>query len=371
MKKRVLITVGGTGGHVYPAMALAKQLQDNDNEVLFVGGGLASNPYFDRTSFQYQQVDCGNLRSNPIACMNGMRKIIQGIYQSKGIIKKFRPDVVVGFGSFYTLPTLLAAKLHKVPIVLHEANRIPGKVNRLLSKYVTITGVHFPDTGALLKGKTVEATIPLRAGYRLDQTSTEEARRHYALAPNLRTLLVFGGSQGAHAINYLLAEALFALPDSLISQLQVLHITGDSLMTQQLNAKYAAHGISAHVKDFENQMNLAWQAADFMVSRAGAGTVVEQLEFEVPGILIPYPHATDNHQEKNADFMVEDVGGAIKCLEHTLANNQLAQKLTALLSNNQEQLEQMRQAMQTYKHSKQPSDFYSVVLKAMHGKVEE
>jgi UDP-N-acetylglucosamine--N-acetylmuramyl-(pentapeptide) pyrophosphoryl-undecaprenol N-acetylglucosamine transferase len=366
MKKRVLITVGGTGGHVYPAMALAKQLQNSDTDILFVGGGLATNRYFESTAFQYRQVDCGNFRRNPIACLQGMQKIVQGLYQSSCIIKEYRPDVVVGFGSYYTLPTLLAAKLQNIPIVLHEANRIPGKVNRLLSKYVDITGVHFPDTGSLLKGKTVEAKIPLREGYQLDHVSTQEARKHYDLAPDLLTLLVFGGSQGAHAINHLFAEALLALPDALISQLQVLHITGDSLMTQQLRAKYAAHGISAHVKDFENQMNLAWQAADLMVSRAGAGTVAEQLEYEVPGILIPYPHATDNHQEKNADFMVEKVGGAIKCLERTLVNNQLAQKLTALLSKEQQQLEIMRQAMQAYKRNTQPCDFYSVVLKVMH-----
>ena len=366
MKKRVLITVGGTGGHVYPAMALAKQLQNSDIDVLFVGGGLATNRYFESASFQYRQVDCGNLRRNPIACLKGMQKIVQGLRQSSTIIKDYRPDVVVGFGSYYTLPTLLAAKLHKISIVLHEANRIPGKVNRLLSKYVAVTGVHFPDTRSLLKGKTVEAKIPLREGYQLDHVSTQEARQHYHLDSNLLTLLVFGGSQGAHAINHLVVESLLALPASLTSKLQVLHITGDAAMTLQLRTKYAEHGIKAHVKDFENQMNLAWQAADLMVSRAGAGTVAEQLEYEVPGILIPYPHATDNHQEKNADFMVDDVGGAIKCLERTLLNNQLAQKLTALLSNEQQQLNVMRLAMQTYKRTTPPCDFYSVILKVMH-----
>lgn len=366
MKKRVLITVGGTGGHVYPAMALAKQLQNSETDILFVGGGLSSNRYFESSAFQYRQVDCGTLRRNPIACLQGMQKIVQGLYQSTRIIKEFRPDIVVGFGSYYTLPILLAAKLQHIPIVLHEANRIPGKVNRLLSKYVAVTGVHFPDTASLLKGKTIEAKIPLREGYQLDQVSTQEARKYYNLDSAPLTLLVFGGSQGAHAINHLFAEALLALPIPLISQLQVLHITGDTAMTQQLRATYAAHGIRAHVKDFENQMNLAWQAADLMVSRAGAGTVAEQLEYEVPGILIPYPHATDNHQEKNADFMVEEIGGAIKCLERTLVNNQLAQKLTTLLSNEQQQLENMRQAMQTYKRNTQSCDFYSVVLNVMH-----
>lgn len=370
MRKRVLITAGGTGGHVYPAMALAKQLQqmNSDIDILFVGGGLSTNRYFENAAFPYRQVDCGTLHRNPIACFCAIQKNVRGLYQSTQIIKKYRPDIVVGFGSFHTLPTLLAAKLQNIPIVLHEANRLPGKVNRLLSKYVAVTGIHFPDTAPLLKGKTIEAKIPLREGYQLGLVSTHEARTRLQLALERLTLLVFGGSQGAQAINHLFSEAILTLPAPILQQLQVLHITGDSSMTKQLQIKYAKGGIQAQVKDYELQMNLAWQAADLMVSRSGAGTLAEQLEYEVPGILIPYPHATDNHQDRNADFMVETIGGAVKCAEYKLENNQLAQKLTALLSNEQQQLKVMQQAMQKYKRHTQSSDLCSVVLKVMNGK---
>lgn len=368
MKKKVLITAGGTGGHVFPAMALAKQLsrQEPGIDILFVGGGLDTNRYFEREKISFRQVECGTFQGNLINCMRGAQRILQGFYQSIRILKDYRPDIVVGFGSFYTLPTLLAAKARRLPIVLHEANHLPGKVNRLLSKYVEVTGVHFPETSMLLKGNTVEVAMPLREGYQRDLTSTDEARKYFQLAPDRLTLLVFGGSQGAEPINRLFSEAVITLPPSALQQIQVLHLTGNSAMQQQLQAKYAISGVRAHVKDYETRMNLAWQASDLMVSRAGAGTIAEQLEFEVPGILIPYPHAY-NHQEKNADFMVEKVGGALKRLQHALTPAVLVQEILTLLSDGQQRLAAMRQAMKEFKLKKKVPSLCDVVLKTMSG----
>lgn len=362
--KKILITAGGTGGHVYPAMALAKQLlkECGDLDLLFVGGGLKSNRYFDRDSFSFQEVPCGTFHKNPLVCARSMGHIAQGVWQSTRIIKAYKPDLVVGFGSFYTLPTLLSAKLQNIPIILHEANRIPGKVNRLLSKYVALTGVHFPDTGQHLKGNTCQASIPLREGYKIGVISPAEARNYFQLDPDLLTLLVFGGSQGARAINQLFFDAAISLPASIVRQLQVLHITGDSVLQKRLQDKYTEHGIKACVKVFETRMDMAWRAADLMVSRAGAGTVAEQLEFEVPGILIPFPHAADNHQEKNADFMVESVKGAVKCLEHNLATGMLGNELLALLSEEQKRLKGMKQSMQEYKLCTPSHEFCKIIL---------
>ncbi|MBA3958423.1 MAG: UDP-N-acetylglucosamine--N-acetylmuramyl-(pentapeptide) pyrophosphoryl-undecaprenol N-acetylglucosamine transferase [Parachlamydiaceae bacterium] len=367
MKKRVLITVGGTGGHVYPAMALAQQLKSKA-EVLFVGGGLNSNRYFIRSAFTHHEVSCGMISPRrPLSSLANLARILKGMQQSSKIINSFNPDVVVGFGSYYTVPTLLAAKLRGVPIVLHEANRIPGRVNRLLSQYVALTGVHFPDTVKLLKGKAQEISIPLREGYQLGALSQEQSRGYFGLDLGRITLLVFGGSQGAQAINQMVYEALKLLPALLSVDFQVLHITGDAQSTIVLQKKYADAGIHACVRDFESRMDIAWQAADFMISRAGAGTIAEELEFEVPGILIPFPEAMDNHQESNADFMVDVVKGAVKFRQKDLDAKKLSQEIETFLGNQQKQIKEMQQAMRLYKERTDARKLYEVILEMING----
>lgn len=364
MGKKILITVGGTGGHVYPSMALAKQLKQEmpSAQVLFVGGGLCENRYFERSSFPHQDIDYGSLSfKKPITSLKSLWKILKGILQSRRIIQEYQPDIVVGFGSHHTLPTLLAAKLCAVPIVLHEANRIPGRVNRIFSRYALLTGVHFPDTVHLLRGRAMEISIPLRQGYQLGKMSPEQARVYFQLNPDRLTLLIFGGSQGAQAINHLIAEAIPKLSPSLRKRLQLLHFTGDAQVAQQLQDSYLKQGIRATVRAFESRMDIAWQAASMMISRAGAGTLAEQLEFEVPGILIPYPYAMDNHQEANADFMVDIVKGAVKYPEKKLDADQLAQTIEELLANDADELKEMQQAMQYYKRNARARTLLSVV----------
>ena len=366
MTKKILITVGGTGGHIYPAMALAKQLKclDPSIKVMFAGGGLDRNRYFDKESLTHQNVSCGPLSlKKPWISLCSIWRILRGIKQSSSLISSFDPDLVVGFGSYHTLPTLLAAKLNGLPVILHEANRVPGRVNRLLSPYVHLTGVHFPDTALALKGKTLHIPTPLRDGFKLGTFTKEKSREYFGLKSDLLTLLVFGGSQGAKSINQLVADAI--IKDK-INDMQILHFTGDASATAQLKQIYAQYGISANVQDFEPRMDIAWQASDLVISRSGAGTLTEQLEFEVPGILIPFPHAMDNHQESNADFMVHLVKGAVKYRESELDADRLAGALKGLLANDHELLECMRQAMQDYKHQMRSKDLSSVVLDILH-----
>lgn len=361
MTKKVVITVGGTGGHVYPAMALAQQLKQRDPsiELLFLGGGLRTNRYFEQESFPFEEVSCGSFSAKkPYSFLTGSWRILKGIIQSQQAINSFKPDVVVGFGSYYTLPTLIAAKVKSIPIVLHEANRIPGKVNRILAPYVSLTGVHFPDTAFRLKGKALEIPIPLREGYQHGKMTQEDARKHFGLDAKKLTLLIFGGSQGAQAINKMASEAILKLfPTSL----QILHFTGDAKMAEKLRREYSDKGFQATVKDYESRMDIAWQAADFMISRSGAGTIAEQLEFEVPGILIPYPQATDNHQESNADYVVDVIGGAIKCLESNTDPTILSQVINDLLANDHSLIKDMKASIQYYKAGNKSLDFCSVI----------
>lgn len=367
MSKKYLITVGGTGGHVFPALALANQLKEKDpnTEVIFIGGSLNANRFFDKQSFAYETVSCGTISlKKPFKSLLGCFRIIKGIWQSRSLLKKHKPDIVIGFGSYYTLPTLLAAKLTGTPFVLHESNSVPGKVNRLMAPYAVTTGVQFPKTAHLLKGNTHVVETPLRKGFQKGKISQGEAREYFQLDPNKTTLLIFGGSQGAQAINRFLMEAFSSKLKN--CPVQLLHFTGSSVLTREVADCYKKNQIQACVKDFEARMDVAWNAADLVISRSGAGTIAEQLEFEVPGILIPYPQATDNHQEINANFMVE-CGGAIKYLEKEFSGDVLAYEVESLLALNCKRLNKMRSAIAEYKkHIKIPE--FTTVIAALIGK---
>lgn len=362
MSSKILIATGGTGGHVYPAMALAQQLlaEVPDSEILFVGGGLETNRFFDRTAFPHCTINCGAFFSySPKALLATFYNIGKGIWQSRRLIREFNPAVAVGFGSFYAFPPLVAAKMMSVPLILHEANSIPGKVNRLLSKWAAVTGVHFPETIHLLNGKAVEVGMPLRKGFRLQPGLKKEARHHLGLKSDISTILVFGGSQGARMINHTVLDALRTMKTKY--PFQVLHVSGDQASAEELQKCYQDEKIDAVVKPFEERMQLAWQAADLVICRSGAGAIAEQLEFEVPGILIPFPRASENHQEHNADFMVGTVGGAVKLVEKGLTPQRLAFCLGEFLKDDGAMLQAMRHAMHSYKKHSRTKDLCSLV----------
>lgn len=321
---KILLTAGGTGGHIFPALALAETLRnDKGCHIFFAGGHLSNNPYFEKSLYSFQDVHCGKLNKNPLEWI----KLSAGIVQSIRIIKKFDPDLVLGFGSFYTVPLLAAAKLLGKPLFLHESNSIPGRVNRYFSPYAELTWVHFPSTISLLKGNAEMARMPLRPLFKKGLVSKEKARQQWGLKPDLTTLLAFGGSQGADALNTLFVEAICT---HLKSPFQVIHFTGsDSIKFQDA---YKKAGISAYVRPFEKRMDMAWAAADFAVTRSGAASFAEQVEYEVPGIFIPYPYATDGHQNKNAAYA--DLNGlGIKREESNLTSEALAEDILRLMEN--------------------------------------
>lgn len=373
MTKRIIISVGGTGGHIYPALALAKELRRAEPgvQLLFVGGNLDKNKYFDRQENPFESVSCGPVLSkNPFKLFSSLTRILRGIWQSSRIFKNFKPDIVVGFGSYYTFPVLLAAKWHKVPIILHEANSIPGKVNKLLARYAAYVGTHFPSTKSFLKGNVVEVGMPLREGYFKGSVPRKTALEYFCLSPEKMTIMIFGGSQGAKAINEMTAASLTKHYRGDVAGIQVLHFTGDKKLSERLQEEYVGAGIQACVKEFEARMDLSWQAADLVISRSGAGTIAEQMEFEVPGILIPYPHASDAHQDKNADFMVRQVGGAVCFHEHELSPITLNDKLQKMMDHDKILLRTMRHAMRDYKHKMRKMGLCSLVLHAVESQKE-
>lgn len=277
MSKKVLIATGGTGGHIFPSEALAKELVEEGNEVFFAGGKLSENRFFSK-AFPFEDI--------PVTpSLKKLSILYQGLRKSLRLLRTFQPDVVVGFGSYYSLPLLIAAKLLRIPLVLYAADRKPGKVIKLFSPFAKAVGVHFPDTE--LKGKWVG--MPLR--FNPEAVSKEEAYLYYGLDKDKPVCLVFGGSLGAVELNRLAYEALKELP------FQVIHFTG----SQPESDKYAALYKNAVVKPFEKRIDLAWAIADIALTRAGAVSCAELAAFKVPGLLVPYPNASDDHQTRNAE----------------------------------------------------------------------
>lgn len=323
-KKRIILSAGGTGGHLFPAQAVAREL--SEHEILFVAGGLSENGFFDRSRFEYKEIHTATFTtSKPLEMLKGGRKILKGLRESRKILRDFSPDIVVGFGSFYTLPLLLAAKQRKIPIILHEQNAVPGKVNRLFSRFAHTTTLTFP---VQIRGATRMVHFPLRPPREM-----QDPWKYFGLEQGKPTLLVFGGSQGARRLNELFLEAL-----PLLSKFQVLHFYGKHSTGIEEHYK----GILSCVRSFDPNLQLAMEIADLAVCRAGASTIAELTATETPAILIPFPFATDNHQEKNARYFP---GGEV-LLEKDLTGEKLAGAINAF------PLEEKRKEIREFKQKR-------------------
>lgn len=333
MPKRIIFAVGGTGGHLFPAQALARELQE-EREIVFAGHGLLDNRYFNRTLFSYREIPS----STPRKGLRFLWDVGRGIVKSLQLFKELTPDLVIGFGSFHSFPLLVAARLQRVPYVLFESNAVAGRVNQLFAKQAMGIAIQFEEVNASLKKRGVAVDVPIWC--KESHITREEARLHYGLDPSRRTLLIFGGSQGADAINRAAKE--------MHSSFQIIHFTGSSV--EELRFFYEKRGVVAHVAAFEPQMQRAYLAADLAICRAGGVTLAELLAFELPALLIPWPGAADNHQEKNARLFAEQIRGG-----GWLAQRELSpKKLSAWVE--EVDLIQMKENLAAYKKlaAKQP-----------------
>jgi UDP-N-acetylglucosamine--N-acetylmuramyl-(pentapeptide) pyrophosphoryl-undecaprenol N-acetylglucosamine transferase len=368
MKKKVILATGGTGGHIFPALATAQQLTERDPEieVLFTGGNLGSTPFFQGAPFPFGDIPCATLGGGSIfnTFQSGW-KICRGVIQCVSIIRKFQPDLIIGFGSFHAFPMLLAARLTRTPFVLHEGDAIPGKVTKFFSSSSEFTGVPVPSAMPHLKGTTKLINIPLRKGFKPGELSADDAKRALGLDPYKFTFLVFGGSQGAQALNRQVTPALTQHLDANAKNFQVIHLTGNQEQAYAISRAYSAVGINAMVKPFEEKMHLVWTATDMAICRAGATTVAEIMAFQVPSILVPYPRATNLHQDRNADFIEQVVGGGVKILEGDLRPEVVAETIRSFLANDRKKLLEMKRAFGNYKERQKPNDFCSLVLETV------
>lgn len=326
----VLIGAGGTGGHLIPAQTLGTALIAKGIKVFFAAKGLETNPLFDRATFSFQEI----ASASPFVegKFSALLKLGKGVFEALRLLGAVRPDLVIGFGSFYSFPLLCAAQLRKIPYLLVDANAIPGKVNRVMGKRALKTLVQFEEAKKGARGKVELAEMPLRRS--AHPLTKEEARAYYGLEKEKTTLLILGGSQGAKSIN--LAASRLTLP------LQIIHLAGKEEDVAYLRSCYQKAGIVASVHSFEPQMERALIASDLALCRGGGGTLAELVEHTLPALIVPWEGAMENHQMANG-LAMSGWGGAKVLREKELGK--LPETLLQILS----ELEEMKGSQQRRK----------------------
>ncbi len=323
---RVVIAGGGTGGHLYPGIAVARELLATrpGSVVTFAGTtrGIESR-VIPREGFELDTIRSGGLKGKSIVeRARGASLIPLGLADAWSLLSRRRPDLVIGVGGYSSGPVVLVASLRGIPTMLLEQNAVPGLTNRLLARVVRAAAVTYESTGAFFGRKAFVSGNPVRAEFvRATQAAPSAA------GPNVR-LLVFGGSQGAHAINVAMVDAAPALAGLGLS-LRLVHQTGERDV-EMVRRGYAAAGVEAKVEPFIYDMGTQLAEADLVICRAGATTLAELTAAGKPSVLIPLPTATDDHQRKNAEALA-GAGAAEVLLQKDATGAVLAQTVAGLI----------------------------------------
>jgi UDP-N-acetylglucosamine--N-acetylmuramyl-(pentapeptide) pyrophosphoryl-undecaprenol N-acetylglucosamine transferase len=326
---RIVIAGGGTGGHLFPALAVGEVLRERGHEVvIFISekeiDTLATK---DRGEFRFVKIPgIGMPKLFSPAIFGFLRRFNQGLAPCRAFYKEFKPDAVLGMGGFTSTAPILAGRLRKIPTFVHESNAIPGKANRLNAKMVDVVLLGFAECASYFPKSHCEVTgTPIRKTL-AGRLSREQALARFGLHIGKKTLLVMGGSQGAHGVN---KAVLDALPELRQAGMQIIHLTGRQ-DEQDVLAAYHRENFPAYVAAFHHRMEEAYSAADCAIARSGAASLAELSQFAIPSILIPYPHAAENHQALNAEIF-DRAGAAAVLNEAATTGGILAEKVRWLI----------------------------------------
>ncbi|OGU15665.1 MAG: undecaprenyldiphospho-muramoylpentapeptide beta-N-acetylglucosaminyltransferase [Geobacteraceae bacterium GWC2_53_11] len=330
---KLIIAGGGTGGHLFPGIAVAEEFLSRDpaNEVLFVGTerGIEARAV-PAAGYRLELISAAGIRGKgTLSQIKGAAMMIYGYAQSRKILKSFRPDVVLGVGGYASLPMVLAARGMQIPRFIHEQNAIPGQTNRLLARFATKVFITLDESARYFPVATTQLTgNPLRRQIldMVESVSGSSAKDDLRAAGRFH-LFIFGGSQGAHAINAAMIEALPLLQKHQGS-LEITHQTGEKDYAE-VTAAYLAAGVEAKVTPFISDMAAEYATADLIICRAGATTIAEVTACGKACLFIPFPHAVDDHQRKNAEALLKKDACFIM-LERELTGKTLAQSILTL-----------------------------------------
>ena len=371
---RIIVSGGGTGGHIYPALTIVRAIQKKipDAEFLYVGtkDGLEAD-IVPKEGIPFETVNIQGFKRNltPENLVRGARAF-GGVVKAMGIVRRFRPDVAVGTGGYVCGPILLASSLMRIPTLIQEQNVMPGVTNRLLARFVSCIAMgtkeaaeHFP------KGKRVFTGNPIRE--EVMRARSEDGKEMFGLDPKAKTVLVSGGSRGARSINRAMVGVLAHYADR--DGVQILHVTGKAGYDETMQSlKEAGVDLDAvgnlFVEPYLYNMPQALACADVAVFRAGAIGIAELTARGVPSILVPYPFAAANHQEMNARA-IATAGAARMILDRELTAERLLSVLAELLSEDAK-LKRMAKAAKKLGRPKAADEIASRVIRLARGKKE-
>jgi UDP-N-acetylglucosamine--N-acetylmuramyl-(pentapeptide) pyrophosphoryl-undecaprenol N-acetylglucosamine transferase len=325
---RLIIAGGGTGGHLFPGVAIAEEVQRRDpgSQVLFVGTarGIEAR-VLPKLGLPLELIDASGLKTvGALGALRGLARVPRALWQSRRIVRAFRPDAVIGVGGYASGPLVLAAWLLRVPTAILEQNSIPGLANKILGKVARAVFVAFEETGRFFAARrTILSGNPIRQALRERLLAAGPAE---AAGGALR-VFCFGGSLGARAVNRLMVDAAVELARRGVP-VELVHQTGPDERAA-VEGRYRAAGVAADVRDFIDDMAAEYRRADLVVARAGATTVAELAAVGRPAILVPYPFAADNHQERNAAALAA-AGAALVFRQSELDGAKLAGAIAGL-----------------------------------------
>src|ERR1700730_2199817 len=324
-----VIACGGTGGHLFPGIAVAETLRERGHEVmLFVSEKeIDSLALSTRSQFRFEKLPTIGFPSLYSPAIFGfIGRFSASLSLCRSLYKKFKPQAVLGMGGFTSTAPVLAGRMRGAATFIHESNAIPGKANRLTARIVRAVLLGFKECAPFFPTARTEVTgTPIRT--ELQRMDRHVARAKLGLHHDLPTVLVMGGSQGASGINQAIIKSLPGLHGI---ALQVIHLSG--ARDERLVAdNYRRENIPAYVAPFHHHMEEVYSAADFAVARSGAASLAELAFFSLPGILIPFPFAANDHQTRNADIFAR-AGAAIMLKESELSGDLLARSLKELVT---------------------------------------
>ena len=363
---RAILAGGGTGGHVIPALAIANQLKKSyDAEVMFIGTARGiENRLVPAAGFPLQLVRVGALKNvSLVTRLKTAFDLPRAVWDASRMLNEFAPDVVSGVGGYASGPAMLAAVVKHIPTLAFEPNVVPGFANRMVARFVSAAAVHFEETSKYFRHAEVTG-VPVR------QAFFEIAPKHGGTP----TLLVFGGSQGAHAINDAMIRCLPVLQRE-APGIHIIHQTGErdyndaGVGYESLSsaAPSASPGFTYEVFKFIEDMPAAFARSDLVVCRSGASTVAEIAAAGKPAVFVPFPRAADDHQRVNAEALAQH-GAAVVVEESKLEGVWLAETIAALLQDSH-RLQQMSNAARSLAHPNAALDIAAMAARV--GGIEE
>ena len=326
VQKKIVLTAGGTGGHVFPAQALAKELSETGSEISFITDRRGNSFSGQFPESKEDRIFAGAYAGKPfLKKLWALFLMAVGIFQSLLILKKIKPDAVVGFGGYAAFPASFAAGILHIPLILHEQNSVLGGANRVLGKRASLIATTFPNVERIPKGiPTAYTGVPVRPEI------LKVRDIPYQPAKDTFNLLIFGGSQGASVFSRIVPKALEQLPQDIKERLHIVQQCRKEDLPQ-VRKTYQQAGLNAELAPFFPDMADRLSRAHLVICRAGASSISELSVAGRPALIVPIYRSPDAHQLKNARFMAEN-GGAFLCEEPDFTPETLCQKLQDLIN---------------------------------------